>query len=744
MNHLPPLIKDLGLILILAGITTLLFKKLKQPVVLGYILAGLLVSNHFPFFPDITDSANIRIWAEIGVIFLLFNLGLEFSFKKLMHVGGSASVTALIEVSLMLLIGFSVGKMLDWSTMDSIFLGGILSIASTTIIIRAFDELKVKTKRFATLVFGILIMEDLVAVLLMVLLSTIAVSRQFAGAEMLVSVLKLAFFLMLWFVSGIFFIPTLLRKASTLLNSETLLIVAIGLCLVMVILASEAGFSPALGAFIMGSILAETVQAERIEHIVAPVKDLFGAVFFISVGMLIDPKILLDYAGPIVLITVVFMVFKVFNVTLGALVSGQPLKISLQAGMSMGQIGEFSFIIATLGLTLGVISQFLYPIAVAISAITTFATPYMIKAASPLYNNIESKLPLKWQKALTRYSTGTQTMSSASDWAIVIRAFFVHVIIFSIIILGIIILFAAYVNPWMEQRVDNSFVSNLLTATVCLIVLTPFLWALVIRKLAPQAFVNLWSDRRKRSPLIFLRMVRALLAIIYISIFLLNFFSIQIAVAGLILLVSASVMFSRRIHGFYMRLENRFMSNFNDRERQQAIINRSELAPWDAHISQFIIQVGSPCTGMSLEEMGVREKIGVNIAMIKRGEHYTISAPSRFERIYPGDKVYVIGTDEQLEQFRKYIEPIMGGLAVPQQTHEVVLKKIKVEHGSPLFGKTIRESGIREKTNGLIVGIERDRKRILNPESNVIMQDGDRIWIVGDENLIGKLIVNLK
>jgi CPA2 family monovalent cation:H+ antiporter-2 len=739
MLHLPPLIHDLGLILILAGITTLIFKVLKQPVVLGYILAGLLVSPSFPLLPDVTDSANIRIWADIGVIILLFNLGLEFSFKKLMNIGGTASITAIIEVSIMLLLGFCIGQVMSWSLMDSIFLGGILSISSTTIILRAFDELRVKEKRFAQLVFGVLIIEDLVAVVLLVLLSTIAVSRQFAGGDMLISVMKLAFFLILWFIAGIFFIPSFLRRISKFLNEETLLVVSIGLCLMMVILASAAGFSPALGAFIMGSILAETLQAERIEHIIAPVKDLFGAVFFVSVGMLIDLSVMADYVLPIAIITIVFIAFKVLNVTLGALVAGQPLKTSVHAGMSMAQIGEFSFIIATLGITLKVTSSFLYPIAVAISALTTFTTPYMINLAAPLYNRLDESLPVRWRKALNRYSAGTQSVRTTSDWRQVIQGFLVHCILFSTVILGVIFLFSRYAQPWVGRHIVNGNIGGALTAAVCLLILAPFLWALVVRKLAPEASANLWGIKSYRAPLMFLSVIRGGLAILYVAIFLLNFFSLKIAIGGLALLVLTGLVFSRRIHAFYLQIEERFFYNFNDRERREAVSSRRELAPWDARVTQLVVPLGSPVTGVALEDLAIRERTGVNIAMIKRGEHYTISAPSRIERLYPGDKLFVIGTDDQIELFRQTMEPADGVKVNEDSTHEVVLKKLDVLQGSFMAGKTIRESGIRERTRGIVVGIERKKRRLLNPESNLILEVGDRIWIVGDAELIAKV-----
>lgn len=740
MNHLPNLIHDLGLVLIIAAITSLLFKRLRQPVVLGYILAGFLLSPNFPLFPTITELENIRIWADIGVIFLLFTLGLEFSFKKLIKVGGTSSVTALVEVSAMLGIGFILGRLMGWPLMDCIFLGGILSISSTTIILRSFDEMGLKSKKFAELVFGVLIIEDLVAVVLMVLLSTIAVSRQFAGQEMLLSVLSLSFFLLLWFVAGIFFIPSFLSRVQKHLSDETMLILSIALCLMMVMLSAAAGFSPALGAFIMGSILAETTQAERIDNIIKPVKNLFGAVFFVSVGMLIDPKMVGQYALPILVISIVFIIAKTIHVAAGALIAGQPLKQAIYAGMSMGQIGEFSFIIATLGLTLHVTSEFLYPIAVAVSAITTFSTPYMIKMASPFYKLVERTLPAGWKKALNRYSSGTQSISAASDWRKVLQSMAVNVVIFSFIILGIIFAFYNYVTSWVYAHIADGVWGDVITAATCLILMSPFLWALVLRKTEPEAFAKLWSNARFRGPLLFLRLIRAGLSIVYISVFMLSFFPIYAAIPGIILIVSLAFSFSKKIHAFYIRLENRFLYNLHHKEIQEAKASLRELAPWDAHVARFTFPAGSLCTALTLEEMQIREKLGVNIAMIKRGEHHTIPAPSRYERLYPGDKLFVIGTDEQLEQFRQYIEPPNGKLPEMQDTNEVVLKKLPVEAGSVWEGQTIRESGIREKTKGLVVGIERGNNRILNPESATVFEAGDKIWVVGDARLIATVL----
>ena len=420
--HLPVIIQDLAIIMIVGGATTLLFRAIKQPTVLGYILAGFLVGPHFEWLPTVVEPDSIKVWAEIGVIFLLFALGLEFSFKKLARVGTPATVTALVEIGCMTAVGYLIGRGFGWSFYDSIFLGGILAISSTTIIIRAFDELEMKTRGFVKLVFGVLIVEDLVAILLMVLLTTIAVSQKFSGIEMGTASLKLGFFLALWFILGIFLVPTFLKKSRQLLKGDTLLVVAIGLCFLMVVLATKVGFSPAFGAFIMGSILAETTDSQRIEHIIHPVKDLFGAIFFVSVGMLIDPKILAVHSMPIIVIFFVTIIGKLLSSVVGALLAGQSLRHSIQAGLSLAQIGEFSFIIAGLGLSLGVTSDFLYPIAISVSALTTFTTPYLIQSSDHVVKFLESSLGPEWIRNLERFRVNAESVRQSQGWSQVLKA----------------------------------------------------------------------------------------------------------------------------------------------------------------------------------------------------------------------------------------------------------------------------------------------------------------------------------
>ena len=737
MNHLPILIADLGLILAAAGVITLLFKKIKQPLVLGYILAGVVVGPHLDFFPTITDYKSINIWGEIGVIFLLFSLGLEFSFKKLVKVGGSASITASIKVVFLILIGYAVGIMMGWSNMDSLFLGGILSISSTMITIKAFEELGIKHKKFAGLVFGVLIVEDLVAILLLVMFSTLAVSQQSAGTEMLLSILKLSFFLVLWFLGGIFLVPTFLRITKKLMNDETMLVVSLALCLVMVLLADQVGFSPALGAFIMGSILAETTQAERIEHLTKSVKDLFAAVFFVSVGMLIDPKILVEYAVPILILSLVVILGKLLFTVLGALLAGQPLKTSVQAGMSLAQIGEFSFIIAALGASLKVTSSFLYPIAVAVAAITTFTTPYLIKYAEPFYNFLARILPQKWLDAIGRYSTSTAGITTLSDWKILLRSYVFNTIIHSVVIISIIFLSNLYVQPFIANHFANEKSVLIISFVVSFILMSPFLWALSIRRIQKIAYSHLWLNKKyTRGPLIAIEFFRIALGVFFVGFLMYEFFETWIAMMiALVLIVFGMVIFSRKLQSFYTKLEKRFMLNLNDRENQ-----KPDILPWDTHLTELKVSPESEVVGKTLVELMIREKYGVNIALIERGR-ITIPTPGPKERLYPNDKLLLIGADDQLAAVKLLLEvdlPEINDNSFPDK--EMTLQKVVVTTASPVFGLSIRNTGIREKAQALVVGIERGEDKILNPSSDFVFDNGDVIWIVGNNKRIKEVI----
>ncbi|SHG03486.1 transporter, CPA2 family [Flavobacterium micromati] len=728
-HHLQPLIRDLGLILMTAAVAVLLFKKIKQPLVLGYLIAGFLAGNHFDFFPSIKDIKSVEVWAEIGVIFLLFSLGLEFSFKKLMKVGGTASITAITQIITMVALGYQAGMWMGWKSMDSIFLGVILSISSTTIILKTFEELGVKTQKFAGIVLGSLIVQDVVAILMMVLLSTIAVSQQFSGTELLFSVLKLIFFLTIWFVGGIFFIPTLLKKAKSLLTDEMLLIVSLALCLMMVILAANVGFSPALGAFIMGSIIAETTQAEHIEHLVKPVKDLFGAVFFVSVGMLINPDTLYEYALPVGILTLVVIFGQSISSTIGALLSGQPLKQSVQTGMSLSQIGEFSFIIATLGMTLNVTSDYLYPIVVAVSAVTTFTTPFMVKFATPFSEYLEKKLPRKWTKRIERYSANAQSIKLVSNWQIVFQAFLTQVIIHSVIIVAVILLSSQFISP----LVQGSKFGNLIAALITLVILSPFLWALSLRRVAVNEVAILREERKYRGPILMMILMRIVLTLFYIG-FLLNiFFSPIIAIIALIVAVIVYLVFPKRLNAQYHKIEDHFLKNLNAREVKKGVRSRSDLTPWEGHMSTFEIAAASNVVGKTLSELRIREELGVNIAFIKRGE-FTINIPNKNERLFPGDEICIIGTDNQVKEFDSYLHK--NEIQNPEVIEtDIILKQLELKE-EEFIGATIKDSQLREKTNGLIVGIERRGKRMLNPESNMILEKHDILWVVGSKKLL--------
>ncbi|MEO7978198.1 cation:proton antiporter [Flavobacterium sp.] len=731
-HHLKPLISDLGLILMTAGIAVLIFKKMKQPLVLGYLIAGFLAGNHFDFFPSISDIKSVEVWAEIGVIILLFSLGLEFSFKKLMKVGGTASITAITQIITMVAIGYLAGQWMGWSNMDSIFLGVILSISSTTIILKTFDELGVKAQKFAGIVIGSLIVQDIVAILMMVLLSTLAVSQQFSGTELLMSVLKLIFFLTAWFLGGIFFIPTLLKKAKHLLTDEMLLILSLALCLTMVIFASNVGFSPALGAFIMGSIIAETTQAEHIEHLVKPVKDLFGAIFFVSVGMLIDPATLYEHALPVAILTIITIIGQSVSSTIGALLAGQPLKQSVQTGMSLSQIGEFSFIIATLGTTLNVTSSFLYPVIVAVSAITTFTTPFMVKYAVPFSDFLEQKLPKKWVKNINRYSLNAQAIKSVSTWQKVLHSSIIQIVLHTIIIMAIILLSSKYVAPLVA---DTRF-GNTLAVLITLITMAPFLWALSLRRVAVEEVEILWEERKYRGALLMLILIRMSLGLFLVG-FLLNiFFSPIVAFVALIIAITAYQIFPKKLNEQYHKIENHFLKNLNDRENKKIDRRYANLMPWDGHMSFFDIGRESNLAGKTLEELRIREHLGINIAYIKRGD-VTIPIPTKNERLFPGDEVCVIGTDAQVTEFTKYLNQNEIEEAKSVEESNIVLRQLEVSH-EEFIEKSIGQ--FRSKTNGMVVGIERNGNRILNPESNIVLQKNDIIWVVGDKKRMSELM----
>ena len=747
MSHLPTLIADLALILISASIITLLFKWLKQPLVLGYIVAGLLAGPYVHIFPTVGDIANINIWAEIGVVFLLFALGLEFSFKKLINVGSTAFITATTEVISMLLIGYMVGYLLGWGTMNSIFLGGMLSMSSTTIIIKAFDDLGLRSQRFTGIVFGTLVVEDLIAILMMVLLSTMAVSKDFVGEELLVSVLKVVFFLILWFLIGIFILPAFLKKVKKLMNNETLLIVSLGLCLGMVVLATYTGFSAALGAFIMGSILAETIEAEHIEHIIQPVKDLFGAIFFVSVGMLVNPAVLVEYAWPVIIITLVTIIGKAIFSSLGVLLSGESLNISIKSGFSLAQIGEFAFIIAGLGVSLKVLDPFISPIIVAVSVITTFTTPYFIRLANPFAEWLYKVLPPKVQEMLARYASGKKTVNHDSDWKKLLKNIVGRVIIYSVLLTAIWLLSVKTLYPAVSELFTPVTIwINLAMCLVTLLLMTPFLWALISNKYNSSAiFLKLWEDENyNHGRLVALVLFRVSVAIFFISAVVISYFHLNIGIGVVIAVaVVALILILREDLTQYSRLETHFLTNLNLREEVAKKHHplktsfNSEFNNKDIELTSVLVSPYSRYIGKSLGELSFRQEFGVNVVAIVRGD-LKIYIPKSSERIYPQDKLEVVGTDGQLQKFRDEIESPQGVPGTEEMYQEMNLHSFTVNEAFHFLDKSIVQSRLGEKYDSIVVAIERNGELVpLDKDATFLL--GDLVWFVGEREKIRQL-----
>ncbi|MDR2121643.1 MAG: cation:proton antiporter [Flavobacteriaceae bacterium] len=741
-HHLPKLIVDLALILGAGAIVTLLFKKIKQPLVLGYIIAGFLVGPHFTFVPNVLEKESVKIWADIGVIFLLFSLGLEFSFKKLINVGGTASITAIVEIISIISCGYFAGQWMGWNMMNSLFLGGLLAASSTTIILRAFSESGVKRKNYAKVVFGVLVVEDIVVVLLMVLLSTIAVSQQFDVTQIISLFLKLIFFLTLWLVFGIFLIPSLLRSVRKILDEETLLILSLALCLGMVVLATNIGFSAELGAFIMGSILAETISAEKIELSLKPIKDLFGAVFFVSIGMKIDPIAMYEYRWEILIVTLILILGKTTFATIGAVLSGQPLKQSIQVGMSLAVIGEFAFIVASLGMSLKVTGDFLFPIAVGVSAITTFTTPYMIKYSESFYNVVNRYMPEKVIKTIEKYAAGTQNIQEENKWKKLIMGYLALILTNGIVIIGLVLLVIYAVLPFVGELIDSKFIT-VIAVVITMLLCAPFLWAILVKKPEKDIFQAVWNENiYARGPLIVMEIVR-FAAPIFLTGVILNFFFSGTIVSLVIvpIVIIGLYLLSTKFDLFYSLITKRFVYNLNERDikEQEKIKDKKGLfLLWDTHLTDFEVSPNAKYAGAQLSELAWREKFGINIAYIKRGENI-IPIPKEDDKVFPFDKLGLIGTDEQLKNFEQNIQVE----ELPEHENsfkeeKITLTKFTVSETSPVLGKNSKY--LRELTKGLVIGIERDNNRILNPSSHTLLQLGDIVWIVGEKKDIHDFI----
>lgn len=748
MAELPALIKDLALILVVAGAVTLIFKKLKQPLVLGYIVAGFLVSPNMPYIMSVVDSANVKAWGDIGVMFLLFSLGLDFSLKKILNMGAAPIIAACTIIICMMMSGIMVGHLFGWSRMDSIFLGGMLAMSSTTIIYKAFDDMGLRQQSFAGLVMSVLILEDVLAIVMMVMLSSVARGSSPDGGQMIESVLRIAFFLILWFVVGIFLIPMFLRHVRKLINDETLLIVSLGLCCLMAVVSTKVGFSSAFGAFVMGSILAETVEVEKIRKLVEPVKNLFGAIFFVSVGMLVEPQVLVDYAIPILALVLTILVGQALFGSFGYLLSGQPLKTAMKCGFSMAQIGEFAFIIASLGLSLGVIGKFLYPVVVAVSVITTFITPYMIRFSTPCYNVMERRLPKKIITALNNITlTHPSTAATKSKWKSLLLQMTANTVIYSILSIAVIFIMLTFFLPFVRDLlVGWHWTANFICGLITVSAISPFLRAMVMKKNHSEEVKALWRESRlNHFPLLLTLIVRIAIAcsfIFYICNYLSRFTNalmITIAVAVIICTI-----LSRSIKRRSIRMERMFVHNLRSRDIEAQVQGRKRplyeghLLDRDIHMADFDVPLNSKWSGKTLCELGLRRKFGVHVSSILRANH-RLNIPDGSSVIFPGDKIQVIGSDEQLSSLDNALKTDVYGEDLDFEKREMKLRQIVIKGCCPLVGKTLPESGIREKYNCMMVGLEEGKENLSQIEPTRKFMDGDVIWVVGEENALESL-----
>lgn len=765
MSHLPTIISDLAMILLVAGVTTILFKKINQPLVLGYIIAGFITGPNFSFFPTIADKANVQSWSEIGVIFLLFALGLEFSFYKLKSVGSTAFIATTIIISSMLCVGYGVGHLLGWSHMDSIFLGGMLSMSSTAIIIKAFDDLKLRSESFTEVVVGVLIVEDIAGIAMMVILSTIAVATSgISTVELLLNVGRLVFFLVLWFVLGMYIIPSFFKRASKLMNDETLVVASIGLCLGMVVIATSLGFSSALGAFIMGSLIAEAPNAEKIERLVCPIKDLFGAVFFVSVGMMVNPSLLVEYAVPVIVLVLTTIFGQLFFSTCGVLASGQNLRTAVHSGFSLTQIGEFSFIIATLGMSLGVISSFLYPIIVAVSVITTFTTPFFIMNAEPCYQRLIKIMPSRMLSWINRHTTSSVNNSKDKDWKNLLSAYVLHMLIFSTLLTAIAIAADLYLLPYLCDTLNLPH-GQYITAGITLLIMAPILRAVMInRDSTSELYATLWFKRRANHiPLLILLLGKA----IVIGLSLYFVFNILLGLHGLLALAAIGIAAyfissSDWLMSEYLRIESRFLVNLNEkhmRKHREATQQGSVHCKWfdqELHLAAYQVADDSPVIGKNFIQLSFRQSYGFNILQVVTADKKIIDMPGGNYVVQKGDIFLLIGTPKQGSIFDAAIKQLnlkLNRVIEPRSLRQFMLDygdkhpeeqfislAITIDKHSPLLGTSLKAANLRHKWNCLVVGLERGAFTMTNPHVSLVFEENDLLWILGKQEMVNILV----
>lgn len=736
--------------MVAAGVITVVFKWLKQPLVLGYILAGFFIGPYFPWFPAITDAANIHVWSDIGIVFLMFGLGLEFSIKKLKKVGTTGAITAFTELAIMFLIGSSVGKILGFGSMECTFLGCMLSISSTSIIIKSFDDMKMKQQKFTSTVTAVLVVEDLIAVLLLVVLSTVSVSRSFNGGELVGQMVKLGFSLVAWFVFGIYLIPTFLRWMRKYMSEETLLILAVGLCFGMVVLAAQAGFSTALGAFVMGAILCETIEADVIHRLVTPLKNLFGAVFFVSVGMLIQPSVLVEHWLTILIIALTVIVFKSLSATIGVTLSGRSLKTAVQSGFCFCQIGEFSFIIAGLGLSFKVIDENLYPIIVSVSILTTFVTPYMIKGALPFYTWLEPRIPSRIKQRLDQYAeNASKDGGNKASLRTFIRKQLTNTFIYGVILTAIALLSTSLLRPLLDTLFADAHIpqiwSRLTGMGGTLMLMSPFIWAVTVKNVNKRKLKQIFETyRHSQAVVIPTLLLRYFVALFSVGLVVGSYVNLAVGFLMVIaIMVVVLVLVSRKANNFYAQIEERFFSNFNLRQAQASFRipkgMENEFIMERIRMTQY-----SPLAGKTLQQGELRDRYGANVVTIERGNKI-IDLPGKHELLMPGDLLTVIGTEEQVAKIRPDIEVEADMLVHDRSDHELHMYRYRVDADGPLCGMEIRDSALSHH-RAMVIAIERQvgapseegkvtYEKIVNPERSTVFQPGDMLWFVSPEEM---------
>ena len=719
MQPLAPLIKDLAVILGVASLVTLLFQKIRQPVVLGYLLSGIIVGPHLPPYDLVTDVPSLHTLSELGVIFLMFSLGLDFSFHKLKRVGSPAIITGLFEVLLVLFIGVGLGKLLGWPIYDCIFLGAALSISSTTIIIRAMEELGLKSKHFAELVFGVLIVEDLLAILLLAGLSIVVGTHAVLSATLVDSAIKLFIVVGSWFLVGYFLIPSLIRKLVDVANQETLTIVSVALCLLLVCIAAYFGYSSALGAFIMGSILAETDLIQFIEQYMRPIRDIFAAVFFISVGMLIDPAVIIDQLGVVLLISAITILAKVLTTASGALTAGQSLTTSVRAGFSMAQIGEFSFIIAGLGLSLDVTRPTLFPIIIAVSAVTTFTTPYLIQASATVSQQLEKKLPASFKSFLSHYAILIHRYLMLKKKRAIYSQYIAKLLINAVMVAIIFTLSEKWLFPRISEWVTTTYWVNTLSCLIALLLASPFIWGMIFAyKMFPH------RSRAAIKPIIAIGWIFTFTVITTLAVTYFHTWSITFLLA-LIAFLLFSVL-HKPLQKFYPWLEKRFLANIKTPSHQET--SKDELIAWGINLRGTDISSNYYFINKTLEELALNQQFGIHVIALYRGSK-VILAPKHQEKIRLYDKLFILGNDEQIDAFSQLLQT-----GIYQEELELFnhfeLKTFLLDRTHPFVGLTIEEAMEKSQLTGIILGLERKGVRTINPNKETILNKDDLLILL--------------